>query len=185
MADLERLWAPWRNAFLSQPRLLRRRCIFCDAHRSADNRRHRVVARGVLAFALLNRYPYNNGHLMVVPSRHVGELDALRPEEWADILVLMRTLIRRLRETLHPDGLNVGLNLGRVAGAGIPGHLHVHLVPRWNGDTNFMPVLGRTKVISQSLDDLHALLTAPRVTPSGRRGARPARTRVRRGARRR
>jgi ATP adenylyltransferase len=158
---LQRIWAPWRSTFLSQPRGKHRRCIFCAACRSVDDRRHRVVARGRHAFALLNLYPYNNGHVMVATARHVGELEALRPEEWAEILTLMQRLIVRLRAALHPHGLNVGLNLGRVAGAGIPGHLHVHLVPRWNGDTNFMPVLGRTKVISQSLDELYALLKQP------------------------
>ncbi|OGX29739.1 MAG: HIT family hydrolase [Omnitrophica WOR_2 bacterium RIFCSPHIGHO2_02_FULL_67_20] len=161
-ADLQRLWAPWRSAFLSQSPAKRRRCIFCAAHRSADDRRHYVVARGVRAFALLNLYPYNNGHIMVVPSRHVGELDDLRPEEWLDMLGLMQRLIRRLRTALHPHGLNIGFNLGRAAGAGIPGHLHVHLVPRWKGDTNFMPLLGQTKVISQSLDELYRLLTRTR-----------------------
>src|SRR3989338_7987712 len=99
-ADVQRLWAPWRSTFLSQPRGKRRRCIFCAACRSVDDRRHRVVARGRHAFALLNLYPYNNGHLMVAPARHVGALDALRAEEWADILTLMRALIARLRATL-------------------------------------------------------------------------------------
>ena len=111
---------------------------------------------------MLNLYPYNNGHLLVVPSRHIGELDGLRPEEWLEILKITQTLIRRLRRELHPHGLNVGLNLGRAAGAGLPGHLHVHLVPRWQGDTNFMPMLGQTKVISQSLDALYRLLTRTR-----------------------
>ena len=185
MADLQRIWAPWRNAFLSQPRAKQQRCIFCAAGASRNDRRHRVVARGTRAFALLNLYPYNNGHVMIAPVRHVGELDTLRPEEWAEILTLMRRLIARLRASLHPHGLNVGLNLGRVAGAGIPGHLHVHLVPRWNGDTNFMPVLGRTKVISQSLDELYALLHTAPATPRRRGGAGPAKTRVAGGAGRR
>ena len=184
-ADLARLWAPWRNTFLSQPRARHRRCIFCTARASRSDRRHRVVARGARAFALLNLYPYNNGHVMVAPARHVGELEALRPEEWAEILTLMRKLIARLRATLHPHGLNVGLNLGRVAGAGIPGHLHVHLVPRWNGDTNFMPVLGRTKVISQSLDELYALLHMAPVQSRRRGVAGPAKTRAPGGAGRR
>ena len=113
-------------------------------------------------FALLNRYPYNNGHLMIAPNRHVGELEALRPAEWAGILRMSRQLMRRLRRTIHPHGFNVGLNLGGAAGAGIPGHLHVHIVPRWNGDTNFLPVIGHTKLVSQSLEELYALLTRGR-----------------------
>jgi ATP adenylyltransferase len=151
------LWAPWRNAFLTQPKRSRR-CIFCAAHRSRNDRAHRVVARGRHSVAMLNLYPYNNGHVMIAPARHVGELDRLRPEEWADMLTVTQPLIRRLRRILRPHGFNAGFNLGRVAGAGIPGHLHLHLVPRWNGDTNFMPIVGRTKVISQSLDALYRTL---------------------------
>ena len=108
---------------------------------------------------MLNLYPYNNGHAMVAPRRHVGALERLRAEEWADMLQLLQSLIRRLQAALHPHGFNVGINVGRAAGAGIPGHLHVHVVPRRNGDTNFMPLLGQTKVISQSLDELYRLLT--------------------------
>lgn len=99
---------------------------------------------------------------MIAPYRHVGRLESLSPEEWAESLRLLQRLLQRLSETLHPHGFNLGLNLGRVAGAGIPGHLHLHLVPRWNADTNFMPVLAKTKIISQSLDELYRVLTTPR-----------------------
>ena len=157
-ADLTRLWAPWRSTFLSQRG--RRGCVFCIAKRSKSDRRHHVVARGDHAFALLNRYPYNNGHLMIAPYRHVGRLEVLSEEEWAESLRLIKKLMKRLSRAVHPHGFNVGVNLGRVAGAGIPGHLHLHVVPRWNGDTNFMPLLGKTRVISQSLDELYNLLTA-------------------------
>lgn len=117
-------------------------------------------------FALLNKYPYNNGHLMVAPYRHVGTLELLRAEEWSEILRMSQRLTKRLTETLKPHGFNMGLNLGRAAGAGIPGHLHLHIVPRWNGDTNFMPVLAQTKVISQSLDELYTVLTSSRSATS-------------------
>lgn len=158
-ADVARLWAPWRNSFLSaQPK---RRCIFCRAKRSRNDRAHHVIARGRRVFALLNRYPYNNGHLMIAPYRHVGTLEALQDQEWLEIVHLSRTLIARLRRSLRPHGFNAGFNLSRDAGAGIPGHLHLHLVPRWRGDTNFMPIIGRTKVISQSLDELYSLLRHP------------------------
>lgn len=110
-------------------------------------------------FALLNRYPYNNGHCLIAPYRHVGSLEALRPVEWHELFRMVQQLVRRLHATLRPHGFNVGLNLGRDAGAGIPGHLHVHLVPRWRGDTNFMPVLSDAKVVSQSLDELYDRLT--------------------------
>ena len=158
--DLTRLWAPWRSAFLSQRG--RRRCIFCAAKRRGNDRALQVVARGRLAFALLNRYPYNNGHVMIAPYRHVGRLEALKPEEWLDTLRLSQQLMTRLKSAIRPDGFNVGMNLGRVSGAGFPGHLHLHVVPRWNGDTNFMPILGGTKVVSQSLDELYRLLTVSR-----------------------
>ena len=185
MADLERLWAPWRNAFLTQAASSKKttRCIFCAAKRAAaaddrgghrgvsrgrrresrtaqpEARRHYVVARGRRAFAILNLYPYNNGHVMVAPSRHTGELERLTPAEWTEMLRIAQRLMRRLRATLRPHGFNIGMNLGRVAGAGIPGHLHLHIVPRWNGDTNFMPITGRTKVMSQALDELYQVLT--------------------------
>jgi ATP adenylyltransferase len=158
--ELPLLWAPWRSAFLMrQPQ---RRCIFCVAKRSRQDRRHHVIARGGRVFALLNRYPYNNGHLMIAPYRHVGTLEALQDAEWAEILRMSRRLLEQLTRALRPHGFNAGFNLGRPAGAGIPGHLHLHLVPRWNGDTNFMPVIGRTKVISQSLDELYTVLCRPR-----------------------
>ena len=109
-------------------------------------------------FALLNRYPYNNGHLMIAPYRHIGTLASLNAAEWTETLRMSQRLTARLTRVLHPQGFNLGVNLGKAGGAGIPGHLHVHLVPRWNGDTNFMPVVANTKVISQSLEELYALL---------------------------
>ena len=157
--SLRRLWAPWRSAFLSQPPS--RGCIFCAAKRSRrqDRARH-VVTRGGHAFVLLNRFPYNNGHVMVAPYRHVGRIERLRPEEWTEMLTLSQALVRTMRRRLRPHGFNLGVNLGRTAGAGIPGHLHLHVVPRWNGDTNFMPLLAGAKVVSQSLDELYDLLTS-------------------------
>ncbi len=156
MTDLQRLWAPWRNRYLL--RQGKPGCIFCVAKRSRANRAHHVIARGRHVFALLNRYPYNNGHLMIAPYRHIGRFTGLRRAEWDEILEMGQRLTRRLERTLHPHGFNIGINVGRSAGAGIPGHLHLHVVPRWNGDTNFMPLLAGTKVISQSLDGLYELL---------------------------
>ena len=164
MTHGDRLWAPWRTQFLMRPKV--GRCIFCVAKQSAADRQHHVIARETRIFALLNRYPYNNGHLMVAPYRHIGTLEALQAVEWSQMLQLVQRLTKRLSVALKPHGFNVGLNLGRTAGAGIPGHLHLHVVPRWNGDTNFMPVLANTKVISQSLDELYTLLTASRSAAS-------------------
>ncbi len=154
--DFERLWAPWRHRYLVQRG--RRRCFFCAATRSAADRRHRVIARSHKAFALLNLYPYNNGHLLIAPSRHVGRFEGLTVQEWTDILRLSQRLVGRLRSALGAQGFNLGANLGRTAGAGVPGHFHLHLVPRWRGDTNFMPVVAKTKIVSQSLDELYRLL---------------------------
>jgi ATP adenylyltransferase len=154
-----RLWAPWRSAFVVHGP--QRRCFFCAAKRSPADRRHHLIARGRHAFVLLNRYPYNNGHLLVAPYRHVAALGQIRPSEWSEMLRLTQRCLQRLQRAVHPHGFNLGLNLGRAAGAGVPGHLHLHVVPRWNGDTNFMPVLSGTKVLSQSLDELYGLL-APR-----------------------
>ena len=164
MTNVARLWAPWRNTFIAGRRP--RRCIFCAAKRSRANRAHHVIERGTQAFAMLNLYPYNNGHLMIAPYRHIGTLAQIRPAEWSDMLRLAQRLTARLTRLIHPHGYNLGLNLGRDAGAGIPGHLHLHLVPRWRGDTNYMPILTNTKIISQSLKELfNALAPARRGRP--------------------
>lgn len=159
MANTNRLWAPWRSNVVTQRTA--RQCFFCKAKRSSDDRGHHVIARSRNAFALLNRYPYNNGHLLIAPYRHVGDLTALTVAEWTTMFRLSQRLLTTLQRRLRAHGFNIGLNLGRAAGAGVPGHLHLHIVPRWNGDTNFMPVLTHTKVIAQSLDELYALLTEP------------------------
>jgi ATP adenylyltransferase len=133
-------------------------CIFCDKPAAGDDEAAYILARGELAFVILNAYPYNPGHLMVAPFRHTGDLESLTAEEWADAAALLQRSVRAIREQAGPDGFNVGMNLGRVAGAGIPGHLHWHVVPRWNGDTNFMPVIGETRVLPELLADSYAKL---------------------------
>ena len=154
----KRLWAPWRAVFLHGPKP--RGCIFCHAGGTPrQDRKNLVVARSRHAFAMLNLYPYNNGHVMIAPARHVGATDQLRPEEWLAVLRLHQRLMPKLKRHLHPHGFNIGINQGRAAGAGILGHMHLHVVPRWVGDVNFMPIAGNTKVISQSLDELYRLLT--------------------------
>lgn len=152
------LWAPWRMEYIKGPKPAG--CFLCEAAAAPDERAHWVVARGEACVALLNRYPYNNGHLMIAPKRHVGDLDGLTDAERLELWSLSALLVRRLRERLGAEGFNLGLNLGRVAGAGLESHLHLHVVPRWNGDTNFMPVLADTKVIPQALDDVWARLRA-------------------------
>lgn len=136
-------------------------CIFCTKPAEQEDGRNLIVGRATHCFTILNRYPYNNGHLMVVPYRHTNTLAGLETDEYRDLFDTVRHWDGVLRQRLNPHGLNIGLNLGQVAGAGIADHLHVHLVPRWNGDTNFMPVLSDTRVVSQSLQDAYHLLSAP------------------------
>jgi ATP adenylyltransferase len=133
-------------------------CVFCSLVERGDPDGERILTRGDTAFVTLAKYPYNPGHLLVLPVRHTGELEDLTAEEGAEIHVLLQRSVRALREASAPDGFNVGLNLGRVAGAGIPGHLHWHVVPRWGGDTNFMPVVGETRVLPQLLSETYERL---------------------------
>lgn len=175
----ERLWAPWRLEYVTggasaEPEPLPepaawldgadRECFLCRAaaefgESSAVDRRLLVAGRAPQTLVVLNRFPYNNGHLLVAPQRHVGQLGQLSPGEHAECMQWLVRLTDILSDRLRAEGFNIGLNLGRVAGAGLPGHLHWHLVPRWNGDHNFMTVTAGTRVIPQSLDALWELLT--------------------------
>ena len=150
---MDRLWAPWRMASIDAPRP--DGCIFClfpaQSGEAAD-RENLVVHRTARSFTMLNRYPYNSGHVMVVPRAHLARLDDLSPEDFADLQDELRRALAVLRAAYRPDGLNVGMNLGVVAGAGIADHLHWHVVPRWNGDTSYMPVLADTKVMVEHLE---------------------------------
>lgn len=160
---MDNLWAPWRLSYVSTPKppgSPADECFVCKALASpADDRKNRVVLRTSQSAVMLNAFPYNNGHLLVVPHSHVGRLDQLTAEQSAELQRVIVEMIAKLEGLMSPQGFNVGLNLGAAAGAGLPGHLHWHIVPRWNGDTNFMPVVADTKVISQSLDALFDLLT--------------------------
>lgn len=146
---MNRLWAPWRLAYVTAAPAAQTECIFCDASKqvSADL----VVFRGRSCFVILNLYPYNNGHLMVVPNRHINALAGLTPDEQVEMMGLARLSEAALTEAYHPQGINVGINLGKAAGAGIENHLHAHLVPRWAGDTNFMTAIGETRVLPEDL----------------------------------
>jgi len=133
-------------------------CIFCKFLAADDDAESHILYRGATAFVILNAFPYNSGHLMVAPSRHAGELGELSADERSELMEITSAAVDILREALAAHGFNVGMNLGRVAGAGIPGHLHVHVVPRWGGDTNFMPVVGDTKVLPEMITDTDAKL---------------------------
>ncbi|HZY90513.1 MAG TPA: HIT domain-containing protein [Gemmataceae bacterium] len=159
-ATMDQLWAPWRLSYVTAAKAPSEEgaCFICEGLAGDDDRRHLIALRTGRSVVVLNRYPYNNGHLLVAPCAHKGKLDELTPEELLETNETVRRVVRALDELMRPDGYNIGLNLGRVAGAGLPGHLHWHVVPRWHGDTNFMPVLADAKVIVQSLDALYDLL---------------------------
>ncbi len=151
---MQHLWAPWRMKYIEHPRPeTSPGCIFCDKPGAGEDRENLILFQGSLCFVLMNLFPYNNGHLLVVPRRHTADLTGLLPEEQSELMALICASARILADVYNPDGCNMGMNLGRVAGAGIAEHLHAHLVPRWNGDTNFMPVLAETRVLPESLFD--------------------------------
>jgi ATP adenylyltransferase len=150
------LWAPWRLAYIKGDKP--DECIFCAAARSGHDARHHVVYRGEQTLVMLNAFPYAPGHLMVAPHRHLPGIEQLDEEELLELMTLTRRALAALRAAMSPDGFNVGLNLGKVAGAGFDDHVHQHVVPRWEGDNNFMPVVADVRVVSQALDDSRAAL---------------------------
>ena len=144
------LWAPWRMVYIEGAR--GEGCLFCDKPREADDRKNLILHRGSLAYVLMNLFPYANGHLMIVPYRHCADLGQLSPEESLEIMQSAQHCLRILQRAFRAEGFNIGFNLGKVAGAGIAEHLHLHVVPRWLGDTNFMAVLADTKVMPEYLE---------------------------------
>ena len=147
---MERIWAPWRMEYITGTKDQgEKKCFLCLE--GDKDEKDLVLARGTKAFVIMNKYPYANGHVMVVPNRHVGKIEDLTDEELLEMMQLVRMISSVLRQELSVDGLNIGINMGKAAGAGLEEHMHVHIVPRWFGDTNFMPVIGETKVISEHL----------------------------------
>jgi ATP adenylyltransferase len=142
-------------------------CIFCSRISQKKDQKNLIIFRGEMAFIIMNRFPYNNGHLMVVPNRHTGELLQLKKDEKSNLFQLMQWSVKALDLVMKPHGFNIGMNLGRVAGAGVEDHLHFHVVPRWNGDTNFMPILADTKVVSEALKKSYQKLQAAFIQISG------------------
>ncbi len=186
MARHEQLWAPWRLAYVSgaadeEARQAPKRpaaeldwlpgadesCFLCRAVADSDDRGNLLVERAEHSLVVLNRFPYNNGHLLVAPRLHKGRPDELDQGESLELQQLITTYIARIERLMKAEGFNVGLNLGRVAGAGLPGHLHWHIVPRWQGDTNFMPALADLRVIPQALDALWEMLDEARSSGDG------------------
>ncbi len=156
---MEQLWAPWRMEYIRSDKS--GECIFCKGLKGGDDRSNLLLLRGRGSSIMLNRYPYNSGHLMIFPNRHVKDLSLLEGGESTEIMDMLNLSIEVLKKTMNPMGFNIGINMGKCAGAGIEDHLHIHVVPRWEGDTNFMPVIGDTKVISQHLMETYdSLYTA-------------------------
>lgn len=160
---MDHLWAPWRLSYVTDPAEKAKpatpdACFLCTGANGTDDRANLLVHRTSLSVVVLNKFPYNNGHLLVAPREHRGKLHDLSPDQLLDLQLVLRKMLGIIEKRMSPDGFNIGLNLGKVAGAGLPGHLHWHIVPRWSGDVNFMPVIADTKVIVQSLDALYDLL---------------------------
>ncbi len=148
------LWAPWRSKYVSEASKGNKDdCLFCRVHKENSDERNYVVYRGKYVFVMLNAFPYNTAHVMIAPYRHISTIELMTSEEALDMFNLANIVIKAIRNVYNPDGFNIGFNIGRVAGAGIESHLHMHIVPRWNGDSNFMPIISNTKVIPESLDD--------------------------------
>jgi ATP adenylyltransferase len=153
----ERLWAPWRLEYIKGPKP--EECIFCAGPGAGEDAAKYVVRRGEHCFAMLNAFPYNNGHLMVSPYRHVPSIEELDEPELLELMTLTQASLTALRAAYQPEGFNLGVNQGKIAGAGVEDHFHLHVVPRWSADTNFMPVIGDTRVLPQSLEDSYRDVT--------------------------
>jgi ATP adenylyltransferase len=153
----ERLWAPWRLEYIKAPKP--DECIFCAKPAAGDDKAAYIVARGERCFVMLNTFPYNNGHVMVSPYEHVPSIEKLPGETLLELMQLTQRSLGALREAYDPDGFNMGINQGKIAGAGFDDHVHLHVVPRWGGDTNFMPVIADTRVLPQSLEDSYQQLS--------------------------
>jgi ATP adenylyltransferase len=157
---MESLHAPWRIQYILAPKLESKEGLFARIAQSSEDEKNYVIVRDRSCFALLNSFPYNGGHILVLPYREVADLNGLTDDELADLWRLVRRCTNALTAVMKPDGFNIGINLGKVAGAGIAEHLHVHIVPRWNGDTNFMPVIADTGVVPDALKEIAAKLRA-------------------------
>ncbi len=146
---MKRLWAPWRMKFVEEHA---EDCVFCTVKKQVDDVKNLIVFRGQTAYVILNRFPYTNGHILIVPFDHLPSLEATPPETLTEMTLLAREFEAKLRAAYNPDGMNLGMNLGRSAGAGIADHIHLHMLPRWTGDTNFMTVTGESRVLPEELD---------------------------------
>jgi len=155
---MDRLYAPWRMTYIKSEKTSG--CIFCESVKVENDRQSLILLRGESCFVIMNKYPYTNGHLMVAPYAHIGQVEGLPLPAWTEMMALAQRCVAALKETMDPHGFNLGLNIGRAAGAGMEEHVHLHLVPRWNGDVNFMSVFGDVRVINQQLEEGYEVLAA-------------------------
>lgn len=155
---MKRLWSPWRLEYILSEK--GEECIFCEKIADSDDRANYILHRGEKCYVMLNRYPYNNGHLMIIPYQHVPSPEQLEENVLTEMMLMVNRGLEALRRAMDPDGFNVGINIGKAAGAGIEEHVHIHVVPRWKADTNFMPVLSQTRVIPELLDETYQKLKA-------------------------
>ncbi len=153
---MKNLWAPWRMEYILQSKT--EGCIFCQALQKADDEETYILYRGSSCFVIMNIFPYNNGHIMVVPYKHIACLEGLDQDASSELIQQVQMMVKVIKKAMNPDGFNIGINLGKIAGVGVDGHVHVHIVPRWEGDTNFMPVTGETKVLPEFLRNTYSNL---------------------------
>lgn len=150
------LWAPERAEYILGPK--EKGCIFCNALKMKNDKKALIVYRGIKTFVIMNKYPYNSGHVMVVPYRHTGTVLRLDDEESLEMMQTLQLTVKAIKKSLHPESFNIGMNMGRGSGAGVPGHMHMHVVPRWPEDTSYMPVIGKTRVVSFGHDLIYGML---------------------------
>jgi ATP adenylyltransferase len=156
---MKSVYAPWREEYLLGAEGIKEKgCLFCRVLKEKRDKHNLILHRGERTFVIMNRYPYTSGHLMIAPYRHICVIEKLDVESACELMIETRRVVAILKKAFKPDGINVGMNLGRPAGAGVPGHLHIHIVPRWSGDTSFMPVVGGTRVVSVSLTTTYKIL---------------------------
>lgn len=154
---MKQIWAPWRMKYILNSNKIKG-CIFCKKIKEKKDKKNYILYRGKSCFIIMNLFPYNSGHLMIAPYKHTAKFEDLEDEELLEFMHLIKKSLKILKKTLSPEGFNLGINLGKIAGAGIDEHLHLHIVPRWSGDTNFMPVISSTKIISEQLDETYKKL---------------------------
>lgn len=160
-SNVKKIYAPWRSPYIKKDHdqtLSDSGCVFCDAAKSNTDEKHHILLRGKDSFVITNKYPYSAGHVLVVPYEHHADLSDLTSEQRGEMMELANLSAEVLKKELNAQGINMGLNLGEVAGAGIPGHVHMHVLPRWKHDSNFMPLIAETKVISTDLDEIYKIL---------------------------